>query len=263
MALNRCVAIEAPASTAADSSSGLAAVWPTDTTTPAECSNSVAAIAPGNSGARVTNRSEASCRHAAVVAAVGSTSRSASCAPRNSGDRAGPSRWSPSGTAPTQPSGGPEASSSSAARASSIDAEIKVARKAVTPWAARPAPTSQMPSGSVVKWQPKPPLTCRSTKPGSTDSPDPSTTSTPSPGGSATASRPPPSMVSAQGRPRASSAPSTRRPRPDVATSRTLPLAVRGLDTGVAHPRRPRAPGRGRDVPSAPAPGFRARAAHR
>ena len=67
------------------------------------------AAAPGSSGARVTIATPAWADHPAMTAGAGAAMCAAACAPRRAGAIIGPSRWRPSGRAPTHPGGGPAA----------------------------------------------------------------------------------------------------------------------------------------------------------
>ena len=94
--LPRCVLTAAPARAASRSCPGVAAVWPTATTTFALRKCSMNASAPGSSGASVTSRmrpAAASCQRSNSPASGGRTC-SRGCAPRgpSAGEMYGPSR---------------------------------------------------------------------------------------------------------------------------------------------------------------------------
>ena len=87
----------APAPTASRICSGVAAVWPSETVTPASTHFSTNADVPGHSGESVTIRIRppaASC-HRRNASQSGAVMNALSCAPRtpSSGEMKGPSRW--------------------------------------------------------------------------------------------------------------------------------------------------------------------------
>ena len=176
MALKRCVTQVAPASTAATAWAWVAGVCPSETTTPRATSASTTSRAPGTSGARVTTATPRSRDQPSIAASEGGRSSAAGCAPRFSSDRNGPSRCSPSGTAPRHPSGGPAARASMARSTMPSGVVTIVGSHAVTPNRGSAAPSSHSRSGSPARSIPNPPLHCRSTYPGTTRSPSASMT---------------------------------------------------------------------------------------
>ena len=71
--------------------------------------------------------------HAATRSSDAAASRWRGCAPARVGAIIGPSKWSPRGTAPVHPAGGPAASAASAARRVAASLVMTVGAKAVTP----------------------------------------------------------------------------------------------------------------------------------
>ena len=119
----------------------------------------------------MTRRTPDSGRHPATRASDGVRSEAASWAPRWAGSSIGPSKCQPRGTA--APAGG-RRSISPARTAARAAAPLltTVGRYAVTPWRTSALPTSWTRCGLVVRSTPEAPLTCRSTKPGTTHLPD-------------------------------------------------------------------------------------------
>src|SRR6266511_3958255 len=199
-ALNRWVTMRAPASAAAATTAARASECPTETTTPASTSRATAAIPPGRSGARVVTASTPSPASSSrpTAAGEGSSMAAGSWAPGLAGERNGPSAWTPRTRAP-RPSRPRAARAPASEPASwSSGAVMKVGRNEVTPVVVSAAVTRAQPAASApARSTPAKPLTCRSTRPG-TSTPW-SSLRCPGPGagrwGSTAATRPPSSAT--------------------------------------------------------------------
>ena len=154
-----------------DASSRVAAEWPADTTTPRATSEPRQVQRTGQL------RRERNHAHACMTPTnqqhprrplPGWRRKVGSWAPERSGLMNGPSKWTPSGIAPTYPCGGPAASVASIASRRSSGEVTTVGRKLVTPNLGSLEPTSQIELGSAVKSWPKPPLSWMSISPGAT-----------------------------------------------------------------------------------------------
>ena len=164
IALKRCVTCVAPRSNAARASSAVASVWPQAATTPArpqrvdELQRAVAAPARASCAPPVPRRASRS-----SSATSGSRRAEAGCMPSRSGERNGPSRWTPSTRGPMSSAG----TSRSDATSSSSGAVTNVGWNAVTPVASIASPARRYAAASAAaKSTPPKPWTCRSTKPG-------------------------------------------------------------------------------------------------
>src|SRR5579859_1334376 len=177
-ALNRWVTIRAPAPAAAATWAAVASLWPTLTTMPARASWLIAARPPSRSGARVTSlsRPEPAAISSSSTAGDGSVIHSGLCAPRRTGAMNGPSMCTPSTRAPSGRPGCSAAALRSEAASRSTGAVMIVGRNAVVPVSGRRRTTVAKPAAPAVpNSAPKYPLTCRSTKPGSSRPPGSST----------------------------------------------------------------------------------------
>ena len=146
MALPTWVTQVAPAATAASTWASVAAVCPTDTTTPRPTRPATTSSAPGSSGARVTISTPESRDHEATRPADGAASQRSGWAPRRDGAISGPSKCRPSGHGPGPAcgwarTGGPPGRG----RAAEGSEVMTVGANAVTPYRASVAATSHRP----------------------------------------------------------------------------------------------------------------------
>src|SRR5437867_2658268 len=168
------VAKRTPAAIALRPCSKSAPVWPAATTMPARCSRSIAASAPGSSGASVIRRGLAAST-ASTFRAVGSARWARRWAPRNEGLRNGPSMWAPSTRAPVASAAAPTVAANSAP--TSTGSEMIVGRNAVTPVAGSACEMAAIESAPAAASWPANPFTWRSTNPGAISSPGPAVSS--------------------------------------------------------------------------------------
>jgi hypothetical protein len=121
--------------------------------------------APGSSGARVTTRTGAASRKAAMSSRSGSRGKGG-WAPRRLGLMKGPSRWAPRMRASPLPASMARRIPSRAPRISSGGAVTVVGKRTLVPWARWKRAIPLTPSSPAMVSHPAPPWTWRSMKPG-------------------------------------------------------------------------------------------------